>query len=599
MNTNKKTIKSNKYRFTYIMKLSKKLHVYLPRVIGAIVSGILNHLFTIAIAAISAYMVGLAVQDKLKDCFFVLASTMVICLIMRVIAYFSEMWLAHDVAFKVLADFRIMLFQSIEKVSPAILLDMRSGQLASTLMSDVELLEWFFAHSFGSTLVAVIVPMVLIAFMGWIHPIFPIMMLIFLGVLVSIPCLLKDKADRQGEKVRCQLGDASAVTVEGIQGMKEILTLNYLKKYKEKNKNYMKKMYTSQLEYGKRLGTEGALIQGVLGIATLSIMGVAAMLVVQGKMEFEWFPVIVILSGMTFNPVIEICNTARNFGLIFAAANRVFLVLEAEPLVKDEGEHINNKDIYPKICFENVSFWYQEKQKKAVKNISFKVDHGETVALVGESGAGKTTCMNLLLRYWDVKEGRICIGDKNIKNISLSNLRQITSAVLQEVYLFNTTIRENIKLSNPEATNEDVEKACKSALAHDFIMKFPKGYDTVVGERGTSLSGGQRQRIAIARAILKNAPILILDEAMSSLDTENEKEIQKALKTNFQDRTILVIAHRLSTIQQADRIIFIREGKIEEIGSHDELMKKDGFYRQMISSQFKKVNAKMPIEVMG
>lgn len=598
MNTNEKSIKYNKYRFTYIIKLSKKINVYLPRMIGAIVSGVLNHLFTIAIATISAYIVGLAVQNKLKDMFFVLASTMIICLILRVVSYFSEMWLAHDVAFKVLADFRIMLLKSIERVSPAILLNMRSGQLASTLMSDVELLEWFFAHSFGSTLVAFIVPTILLIIMGLIHPIFPVMMLIFLAVLISIPCFLKSKADYQGEKVRRQLGEASSVTVEGIQGMKEILTLNYLKKYKEKNQNYMKKVYTSQLEYGKRLGTEGALIQGVLGIAVLSVMGVAAMLVSQGKIKFEWFPVIVVLSGMTFNPVIEICNVARNFGLIFAAANRVFLVLEAEPLVKDKWEHMDNQTIEPKISFKNVSFGYQEEYKKAIENISFEVKPGETVALVGASGAGKTTCVNLFLRYWDIKKGQICIGDKNIKDISLSNLRELTSVVLQEVYLFNTTIRENIKLGNPKATNEDVEKACKAAFAHDFIMKFPKGYDTIAGERGVFLSGGQRQRIAIARAILKNAPILILDEAMSSLDTENEKGIQKTLETIFQDKTTLVIAHRLSTIKSADHIVFMREGKIEEIGSHYELMQKDGFYKEMICSQFKKVKLEEYTEVV-
>lgn len=562
-------------RFINTLKLSKKLNSYLPRMSSAIISGILNHIFVISVASISAYMVGLALQDKLQDKFITLTTLLIICIVLRTIAYFSEMWLAHDVAFKVLADFRIMLFKAIEKVSPAILLDMRSGQLASTLMSDVELLEWFFAHSFGSSIISIVVPIVLITFMGIINPVFPIIMIFFLAMLISIPLILKHKADAQGEKVRAQLGDASAVTIEGIQGMKEILMLNSLKRYKEKNKSYMEKMYKSQLEYGKRLGTEGALIQWTLGMASLSILGVAAILINNGSLKPELLPVIAILSGMSFNPVIEICNTSRNFGLIFAAANRVYQVLESKPLVVDNKNEVNITELKPEIKFDNVSFSYKEKDKKAVQNINFSIKKGETVALIGESGAGKTTCVNLLLRYWDTHEGGIYIGDKNIKEISLSSLHQMTSSVLQDIYLFNTTIKENIKLGKADATDEEIKNACKLALAHDFIMEFPEGYDTLVGERGSSLSGGQRQRIAIARAVLKNSPILILDEATSNLDNENEKAIQKALKNSFKNKTTLVIAHRLSTIKEADKIIFMKNGKIKEIGTYNELVKKD------------------------
>lgn len=562
-------------RFINTLKLSKKLNNYLPRMSSAIISGILNHIFVISVASISAYMVGLALQNKLQDKFIILTTLLIICIVLRTIAYFSEMWLAHDVAFKVLADFRIMLFKAIEKVSPAILLDMRSGQLASTLMSDVELLEWFFAHSFGSSIISIIVPLALITFMGIINPVFPIIMIFFLVILISIPLILKHKADAQGEKVRAELGDASAVTIEGIQGMKEILMLNSLKRYKEKNKSYMEKMYKSQLEYGKRLGTEGALIQWTLGMASLSILGVAAILINNGSLKPELLPVIAILSGMSFNPVIEICNTSRNFGLIFAAANRVYQVLESKPLVVDNKNEVNIKALKPEIKFDNVSFSYKEKDKKAVQNINFSIKQGETVALIGESGAGKTTCVNLLLRYWDTHEGSIYIGDKNIKDISLSSLHQMTSSVLQDIYLFNTTIKENIKLGKADATDEEIKNACEMALAHDFIMEFPKGYDTLVGERGSSLSGGQRQRIAIARAVLKNSPILILDEATSNLDNENEKAIQKALKNSFKNKTTLVIAHRLSTIKEADKIIFMKNGKIKEIGTYNELVKKD------------------------
>ena len=221
----------------------------------------------------------------------------------------------------------------------------------------------------------------------------------------------------------------------------------------------------------------------------------------------------------------------------------------------------------------------------AVEDVSFSIRKGETLALVGHSGAGKTTCANLLLRYWDVDSGSITVGGVDLRDMSLNNVRDLVSAVLQDVYLFNIPIKENIRLGSPEATDEDIVRAAKLACAHDFIMSLPDGYDTNVGERGANISGGQRQRIAIARAILKDSPILILDEAVSNLDTENEKEIQQALKEVSKDRTTLVIAHRLSTIMSADKILVLDKGKVVQSGTHEELIRQEGIYRTLVSAQ--------------
>ncbi|MGM9534052.1 MAG: ABC transporter ATP-binding protein, partial [Intestinibacter sp.] len=315
---------------------------------------------------------------------------------------------------------------------------------------------------------------------------------------------------------------------------------------------------------------------------------VSIWLVFTGQLEFEWYSTIVILSVLTFNPIMEISNMARNFGLIVAASNRVFKVLESEPLVKDTGKDVDIDTLSKDVSFENVSFKYRDDLDYAIKDVSFDIKPGEMVALVGHSGAGKSTCINLLLRYWDVNEGSIKIGGKDLRELSLDNIRNLTSAVLQDVYLFNISIKENIRLGNLNATDEEVISAAKQAFAHDFIMDLPDGYDTNVGERGTQLSGGQRQRIAIARALLKNSPILILDEAVSSLDTENEKKIQESLDKIYKDRTTLVVAHRLSTIMSADKLVVIDDGKVIQVGSHDELIKQDGFYKQLVSSQFTK-----------
>ncbi|MGN1032304.1 MAG: ABC transporter ATP-binding protein [Intestinibacter sp.] len=580
--------KQESHRILNMFKLMKKLKPYRIELVFAILSGICQHALTISASALSAYIVGLAIKGELLERAPKLLTILGILVVTKAIMYYSDSFLSHDVAYKILAQFRIDLYDAVEKVSPAILLNMRSGQLASTLMSDVELLEWFFAHTFGVYIVSFIVPVAILIFMGTLSIYLPLVMIFFIIVTVLVPFVLKDKADAQGKLVREKLADANSVSVEGVHGMKEILTLNYKEKYREKNARYMKDLYDHQLVYGKRLGTEGGVLHLCVGIAMICIAIVSIWLVFTGQLEFEWYSTIVILSVLTFNPIMEISNMARNFGLIVAASNRVFKVLESEPLVKDNGENIDIDTLAKNVSFENVSFKYRDDLDYAIKDVSFDIKPGEMVALVGHSGAGKSTCINLLLRYWDVNEGSIKIGGKDLRELSLDNIRNLTSAVLQDVYLFNISIKENIRLGNLNATDEEVISAAKQAFAHDFIMDLPDGYDTNVGERGTQLSGGQRQRIAIARALLKNSPILILDEAVSSLDTENEKKIQESLDEVYKDRTTLVVAHRLSTIMSADKLVVIDDGKVIQVGSHDELIKQDGFYKQLVSSQFTK-----------
>lgn len=575
-----------KTRIQNVFRLSTKLKPYWMRIAGAVLSGVGHQLSIVGLSALCAYLVGLAIEGELLEKMSNMVGFLIILVITRVLFYFAEMWFAHDVAFKVLADFRVQLFDSIERVAPAILLNMRSGQLASTLMSDVELLEWFFAHSFGSILVAIIAPFLLMLVLGKIYPVLPVILLLFLAVIVWIPIWMKRKADIQGKQVREQLGDANAVTMEGIQGMREILSLNYTQKYQKKNEQYMSRFYGSQLAYGKRLGTEGAFLQGTLGLSMLCVTGVAAGLVVQGKISLSMYPVVVMLSGMVLGPVVEVCNTARNFGLIFASADRVYRVLESEPQVENTGSDQDIQKLVPEIVYDHVSFRYKEELENAVTDICFTVNPGETVALVGPSGAGKSTCMNLLMRYWDVKNGSISIGGCNLKDMTLENLRDMTSVVLQDVYLFRDTIRENIRLGKPEATDAEVEEAAKIARAHQFIMELPMGYDTVAGESGLKLSGGQRQRIAIARAVLKDTPILLMDEAVSNLDTENEKEIQESMKTANADKTTIIVAHRLSTIRSADKIVVLKDGHVVQCGTFDELNKEKGFFSQLVASQY-------------
>ena len=248
-------------------------------------------------------------------------------------------------------------------------------------------------------------------------------------------------------------------------------------------------------------------------------------------------------------------------------------------------QHRNGSNAAPSIDFDDVGFSYGLGEPQALEDVSFSVEPGHTVALVGRSGAGKTTCANLMMRFWDPVSGAVRLGGHDIRDFKIDELREQIGLVSQDTYLFNASIRENIRLGRLDATDEEIEEASRQANAHDFVTSFPDGYDTMVGERGMQLSGGQRQRISIARALLKNAPVLVLDEATSHLDAVNERQVRQALERLMEGRTTLVIAHRLSTIRDADRIVVLDDGHAVEQGDHHQLLERHGLYSQLVSTQ--------------
>jgi subfamily B ATP-binding cassette protein MsbA len=322
-----------------------------------------------------------------------------------------------------------------------------------------------------------------------------------------------------------------------------------------------------------------------VGIAVVLFVG--TQLIRNGIMTSGDFASFVTSLLLLYKPMKTLGGTLTSIQNIFVALGRVFELFDIEPTIKNKENPLILNDLNNSIKFNNVSFAYNE-EKTILHNISMEISKGETIALVGNSGGGKSTIVNLIPRFYDVTEGSITIDGVDIKDISLESLRKNIAMVFQDNFLFTGTIRENILMGNPDATDEELDNAIKSAHLEEMLADLPDGLDTILGERGTTLSGGQRQRVAIARAMVKKSPIVILDEATSALDNKSEAVVQKALDNLIENKTVFVIAHRLSTIQNAHRIAVINEGHLVELGTHDELMNiEHGQYKMLYEMQFK------------
>ena len=509
-----------------------------------------------------------------------LTAALIILYLLRIVFRFLSNYLAHKAAWYLVGDLRTKIYDKLERLDLGFFHDKQTGDLMSRVVNDTQDFELLYAHIIPEMITNVVTfagVLLILLTINWklaLITCFPIPLILVSGVIFA-------KKVRPFFRIsQKKMGELNGKLQDNLSGIHEIQSFGQEEyetgRVDEKNFGHVKAM----LKALKISAIFHPSVEFLSSIGTILVVAFGGFLALQGNLSVEDIVAFMLYLSLFYAPVSSLATLLENMQQSMAGAERVMMILDTPSKIQDKKGAKELKDVKGAISFENVTFSYN-KETPVLKNISFSCKPGMMVALAGPTGVGKTTLTQLISRFYEPDSGCIRIDGQDIQDVTLDSLRKNISPVLQDTFLFNGTIEENIGYARPDATREEIEEAAKAADIHEDILLMPDGYKTQVGERGLRLSGGQKQRISIARAILRRSPIIILDEATASVDVETERQIQKAISSIAGKRTIIAIAHRLSTIRSADLILVMEDGVIAEAGTHEELIQKGGMYARM------------------
>lgn len=575
-----------------IRRYLKFVKPYRLQIIGTIIIGVLKFAIPLLIPLLIKFVLDdvignetLDKDEKIDKLLWVMGVMIVVFVVLRPPIEYYRQYFAQWTASKILYDIRDRLFTHMQRLSYKYYSNTRAGEVISRMINDVEQTKTFVVTGLMNLWLDVATIMIAAAIMFSMDvKLTFVSLILFPFYAFSVKFFFGNLRKLTRERSQALAGVQSYLheRVAGISVIKSFAIEDYEQtQFDRQNKNFL----TKALEHTRWNAKAFAVVNTITDIAPLLVIGFSGYQVLQGNLTIGEMAAFIAYIDRLYNPLRRLVNSSTTLTQAIASMDRVFEFMDEKYDIKDSPDAIELRKVHGDISFRNVSFSYEEDGETVLKNLNIEVEKGETIALVGMSGGGKSSFVSLIPRFFDVTDGEILLDGKDIRSFKVRSLRDKIGMVAQDNILFSESVKSNILLGRPGASDGEVIQAARAANAHDFIMNLPEGYDTKVGERGVKLSGGQKQRVAIARVFLKNPPILILDEATSALDLESEHLIQEAIEKLAKDRTTFVVAHRLSTITHADRIVLIEHGEIVEDGSHDELMAKQGGYHRLFQVQ--------------
>lgn len=545
-------------KISIVLKLIKLIKNLIPQMIMAILTGVAGFLCATFITVLGGYAILNIMNFDFALSIETLFLLMAIFAVLRGILRYGEQTFNHYIAFKILANIRDKVFLKLRSLCPAKLEGKNRGDLISLITSDVELLEVFYAHTISPVAIAFIMSVIMSLFIGSFHIFMGILSIIaYVTVGITVPVFVSKSGKDTGNIYRKESGELSSYVLESLRGTDEILQYGNLQNRISNIDKKTDELLKTDFKLKSLAGFGRGFTNSVILFFDFLMLILVSWLYTKGSIDFSGVLIPIIALMSSFGPVVALANLGSTLQQTFASGERILKLLDEKETI---SEVFGKKDIeFNGIECNNVTFKYKEEE--ILKDYGFSLEEKNILGIMGASGSGKSTLLKLIMRFYDVNSGEIKISDVNIKDINTSNLRDMEAYVTQETHLFKDSIKENVKIANLNATDEEIESACKKASIHDFIMSLPKGYDTPVAELGESLSGGEKQRLGIARAFVHNSKLLLLDEPTSNLDVLNEGVILNSLNKEREDKTVILVSHRKSTMSVADKVIGINEGR--------------------------------------